>query len=679
MGPQNPSYANKSGAVSTCTEPALLSDTPSYIPEFYWKLRLSNTCVPGSGDRSNTVHMYDVYDNVLSEVQDTASHYPRCTAFHDFNYAVDPATREALEDAQDAFVRLERKAEEALEGLVDHIRSDGSCREIQVERCIADTLRRYFAFLRFRNSKVYKEIVHSVRELVDNQTPASRLGKIYPAYRPLISQLHLRIVLRTILAFLTSGNDKPYIGLGTGTSGSTTLLRRFHEAMEWHCWSLRNAEICFGVATEEQEFLLPDTCYGTLTENYQENPDCRDLFFPILPTVAVYLLGGDDDDDDGDNDADVQDEPVVTISVGIESAIDVHLRNAMILNTYPERLYFHSLCATTLTLSSYDEFRWIQEHQDYSRLKQRCRQKFLQQCVTKTLVVKGTLALLDLTDEVQLIGDSAVGFGSFSDVWKGLWRDQVEKREKKVAVKFLRKVMFREPREQLVKHLQAECVAWHRLCHRHVNQLYGLIQTPHSIGMVSQWCENGTITEYIAEHAVDKIKLLIQVASGMAYLHSCQPVVVHGDLKGANILIDEYGCVMISDFGLSKVMEGVDKRLRSSFAGSMRWMAPELIFALVDDEVESVQVSTHSDVYAFGAVCLEVVTGQLPFPHRMNDEAVLVDMLRGARPRRGELRGMDVLDEEKLWRTLERCWTDEQAERPGMAELVVFLRSVANR
>ncbi len=76
--------------------------------------------------------------------------------------------------------------------------------------------------------------------------------------------------------------------------------------------------------------------------------------------------------------------------------------------------------------------RWIQEHQDYSRLKQRCRQKFLQQGVTKTLVIKGTLALLDMTDEVELIGSSPVGYGSFSDVWKGWWKDRVEKREKMV-------------------------------------------------------------------------------------------------------------------------------------------------------------------------------------------------------------------------------------------------------
>ncbi|KAF8632355.1 hypothetical protein AX15_001913 [Amanita polypyramis BW_CC] len=528
---------------------------------------------------------------MLSEVQEAPIHDHR-SVFRDFAHGIDPATEAVLGAAEEAFTHLEYQVEETLEYLLHQLRSNSNCRELHVERTSVDVLRRYFAFLRFRNSRAYKDVIRHVRRLADDRT--QQCGIIYSVYLPLISQLHLRVILRKILAFLTSDGIS-HVKSGAEHEGtSVTMLRHFHETMEAYCWALRDAEICFGIALDEQEFLLPDTCYGALAESYQENPDCRDFFFPFLPTIALYLLGSDR--------LDTKNEEVITVSVGTEYSTDVHLRNAMVLNSYPEQLYFNSLRATTLTLSSYDEFRWIQEHQDYSRLKQRCRQKFLQQCVTKTLVIKGSFALIDLTDEIELIGDCPVGFGSFSDVWKGFWKDQVERREKKVAVKFLRNVVFKEPQKQLIKHLQAECLAWHRLCHRHVNQLYGLLQTSHSIGMVSQWCENGTITEYITKHAVDKIKLLVQVASGMAYLHSCQPVVVHGDLKGGNILIDEYGCAIISDFGLSKVMEGVmDKRVGSTFAGSMRWMAPELIFALVEDEGESPPLSTYSDAYAFGA------------------------------------------------------------------------------
>lgn len=106
----------------------------------------------------------------------------------------------------------------------------------------------------------------------------------------------------------------------------------------------------------------------------------------------------------------------------------------MILQTYPPYLYFSALRPTSLSISSYDEFRWTQEHQDYSRLKQRCRQKFLQETVTKTLVVKGSLILTDLTDEVMRVGTSAVGYGSFSDVWKGIWNDPVERRPRNVRI-----------------------------------------------------------------------------------------------------------------------------------------------------------------------------------------------------------------------------------------------------
>jgi hypothetical protein len=123
----------------------------------------------------------------------------------------------------------------------------------------------------------------------------------------------------------------------------------------------------------------------------------------------------------------------------------------MILQTYPRYLYFQSLRTVALSISSYEEFRSIPEHLDYSRLKQRCRQKFLQETVTKTLVVKGSVIITDLTDEVTIVGDSAVAHGSFADVWKGVWVDPIERRQRDVAVKYLRQVMVKGVRERLIK------------------------------------------------------------------------------------------------------------------------------------------------------------------------------------------------------------------------------------
>jgi hypothetical protein len=106
----------------------------------------------------------------------------------------------------------------------------------------------------------------------------------------------------------------------------------------------------------------------------------------------------------------------------------------MLLQTYPRRLYFSALRSVAQSVSSYDEFRWIPEHLDYSRLRQRCRQKFLQETVTKTLVVKGSIIITDLTDEVVRIGKSAVAHGSFSDVWKGVWNNAAESKQQAVKL-----------------------------------------------------------------------------------------------------------------------------------------------------------------------------------------------------------------------------------------------------
>jgi len=212
------------------------------------------------------VHAYDVYENVLLEVREAPA--PSRSIFHDLFHGVDPATEVALKSAEGAFLRLERKVEETLGTLLSRIRGDDSCRGLQVERRAVNVLRRYFAFLRFRNGRPYKELIHSIRRPADDHT--SQCGIIYSAYHPMISQLQLRIILRTILAYLTSddtvraGSENQYT--------STTLLRNFQDAMQSYCWSLRGAEVCFGIATDEQEFLLPNTCYGTLVENYTENP-----------------------------------------------------------------------------------------------------------------------------------------------------------------------------------------------------------------------------------------------------------------------------------------------------------------------------------------------------------------------------------------------------------------------
>lgn len=212
------------------------------------------------------MHVYNVYDNVLSE---GASARPlHRSVFHDFLNSADATTKIELDAAEEAFINLEWEIEKTLSNIACHLRTNYGCKDVLIERCAADKVRRYFLFLRFRNCEAYRALVGSVRNSVQDRSPDN---VIYSVYHPLVGQLHLRIILRSILAFLTS-KDNPFTKLNEEYRySSTSTLRHFREAMDSCCWSLIHAEINIGVAHETQEFILAETCYGTLIENYREN------------------------------------------------------------------------------------------------------------------------------------------------------------------------------------------------------------------------------------------------------------------------------------------------------------------------------------------------------------------------------------------------------------------------
>ncbi|KAF8063413.1 kinase-like domain-containing protein [Lyophyllum atratum] len=635
---------------------------------------------PNDLPRDPRVHIYDVYDNELTET--CIAPVTRCSVFQDFVTSL--STQHLVEAAEQAFYTLESEAEQTLNELMERTYSSGiptKSTSFTFDKERITKLCRFLAFLRFRNSDKYREVLLSLDEPFKDHDDQ---GRFLPIFQPAFMEHHRRFVLRGMIAFLQNVSqdgvnllprDQPWPRV------ATALLDNFRKAMDTYCWQLCDADVCIGIASEDQEFLLTESCYGTLGEGFDEDPECCDLFFPILPTFALYILGNFDKDVDPVSG--VLDSPNIRVDVGLESASDVHLRNAMILQVYPQYLYFSALRSVALSVSSYDEFRWIQEHQDYSRLKQRCRQKFLQETVTKTLVVKGSVILTDLTDEVVQYGTCAVGHGAFSDVWKAVWHDPVEKRSRNVALKVLRQIMVKNVKEKLMKRLQAEVIAWHRLCHRNISQLFGIVQFKNSIGMVSPWCENGTMYEYLKGNTTaNRLDLLVQIASGVSYLHSATPIIVHGDLKGGNILIDGRGCPIITDFGLSKVIGDMSDSINigsSFFAGSTRWMAPELIMVLIEDDGCVPPITTQSDVYAFASVCLEVATGSLPYPNRTNDHAVTVDILRGVKPSRGAHCHIQLKDVDAFWKTLDRCWNEAPFLRPAMNELVQILESMALR
>ena len=75
-------------------------------------------------------------------------------------------------------------------------------------------------------------------------------------------------------------------------------------------------------------------------------------------------------------------------------------------------------------------------------------------------------------------------------------------------------------------------------------------------------------------------------------------------------------------------------------------------------------------------VCMQVATGQLPYPHRTNDHAVTVDIIRGVKPARGASCLVQVKNVDVFWDTLDRCWDSIDYLRPSMREMLTLLEAM---
>jgi len=169
---------------------------------------------------------------------------------------------------------------------------------------------------------------------------------------------------------------------------------------------------------------------------------------------------------------------------------------------------------------------------------------------------------------------------------------------------------------------------------------------------------NGTAAQFLNRYpSHDRLRLVLGIARGLSFLHNNKPVVVHGDLKAANVLIGEDGQPCIADFGVSRLLEDSTlwKTSRVEAEGSTRWMSPELLSG------QNPRPTTESDIYAFGMTAFEIITGNIPFAkaYPLIQQVLINVVMHGARPARS--------DEEKisdaLWDLLQICWNTDPMER----------------
>ena len=127
------------------------------------------------------------------------------------------------------------------------------------------------------------------------------------------------------------------------------------------------------------------------------------------------------------------------------------------------------------------------------------------------------------------------------------------------------------------------------------------------------FCKNGSAQKLVGNITeADAWRCLHDVSSGLAYLHSLTPPVIHQDISTENILIDEHGNFMITDFGISTKARNTLRKSAinlqdSQEGGKVDFMAPEL-FGVKNEPIKA------SDIWALGVTMYELLEGRLPFP-----------------------------------------------------------------
>ncbi|KAG9110388.1 hypothetical protein FRC07_008193, partial [Ceratobasidium sp. 392] len=159
-----------------------------------------------------------------------------------------------------------------------------------------------------------------------------------------------------------------------------------------------------------------------------------------------------------------------------------------------------------------------------------------------------------------------------------------------------------------------------------------------------------------------------QVVNAVVFIHKKE--IVHGDLKGANILVSFDGTPKITDFGLAVLRDGVFSYSATSNGGggTVRWMAPELFS-------EGATRTYQTDVYALGMTLLEMFTGKEPFQNIENVQAIPILVARDRKiPERPDFLLPGSKTGDLFWTALIKCWVFEPDKRLTVSEIDALIK-----
>ncbi|XP_057757173.1 protein NSP-INTERACTING KINASE 1-like [Arachis stenosperma] len=264
-----------------------------------------------------------------------------------------------------------------------------------------------------------------------------------------------------------------------------------------------------------------------------------------------------------------------------------------------------------------------------------------------------------------------LGKGGFGNVYKGVLSDSTL-----VAVKRLKDGNAIGGEIQFQTEVEMISLA----VHRNLLRLYGFCMTPTERLLVYPYMSNGSVASRLKGKPVldwgTRKNIALGAARGLLYLHEqCDPKIIHRDVKAANILLDDYCEAVVGDFGLAKLLDHQDSHVTTAVRGTVGHIAPEYL--------STGQSSEKTDVFGFGILLLELITGQraLEFGKAANQKGAMLDWVKKIHQEKKlellvdkDLKGnYDRIELEEMVQVALLCTQNLPGHRPKMSEVVRML------
>ncbi|KAL2234929.1 UNVERIFIED_CONTAM: Protein NSP-INTERACTING KINASE 2 [Sesamum indicum] len=269
-----------------------------------------------------------------------------------------------------------------------------------------------------------------------------------------------------------------------------------------------------------------------------------------------------------------------------------------------------------------------------------------------------------------------LGKGGFGNVYKGYLHDGTV-----VAVKRLKDGSNIGGEIQFQTEVEMISLA----VHRNLLRLYGFCITPTERLLIYPYMSNGSVASRLkAKPPLDwstRKRIALGAARGLLYLHEqCDPKIIHRDVKAANILLDDYCEAVVGDFGLAKLLDHRDSHVTTAVRGTVGHIAPEYL--------STGQSSEKTDVFGFGILLLELITGQraLEFGKAANQKGAMLDWVKWLQVKKiHQEKKLDVLVDKNFRNNYDPVELEEMVQvallctqflpihRPKMSEVVRML------